>query len=100
MPTTLLMVLCRDGGCSAGVAVRMGRALASSRRRGAGGFTLDRRQEVADVIALEHPLAQCIQNAAPLALRGAVALEQRIPLRRELVELLLVLLPLRFDRLP
>src|SRR4051812_41182480 len=97
MPTTLLMVL--YGAALVPHSLRSGRALATSRRRGAGGFALDGRQQVVDVIALEHPLAKRVQNPATLGLGGAVALEQRIPLRRELVELLLVLQPLRFDRL-
>ena len=48
----------------------------------------DPREQVVDVVALEHAVAQRVEHLAALGRRVA-AVEQRVPARRQLVELLL-----------
>ena len=51
------------------------------------------RQQVVDVVALEHPLAQRAQHR-PRARSSAAAVDERVPLRRQRLQLLFVLLAL------
>src|SRR5688572_24245729 len=62
-----------------------------------GGLPLDRRPQVVGVVALEEPLAQRVER---LPARHRVAgLEPRVPLRAQLLQLTLVLVPFPVDRL-
>ena len=92
MPTTLLISRAR----------RYGHQQAQQRSRASASVALmrqlplDAREQVVDVVALEHPVAQRFEHARRSASPRRV---ERVPPRRQLLQLRFVLDALGFDRL-
>src|SRR5712671_3780350 len=62
-------------------------------------LSLDAGQQVVDVVAFEDALAQRLEHRTPLGV-SRVAVDERVPLRRQLIELRLVRRALLVDRPP
>src|SRR3989442_5276602 len=78
IPTTLLMPCPPGSACSSPAPFLSSREL-----------PLDSRQQIVDVVALEHPFAERPEHGPALGLRGGLA-DERVPLGRQLVQLLFV----------
>src|SRR5580765_2436776 len=66
------------------------------RSRSRGDLPLDPGEQVADVVALEHALAQRFEHGTPIR-GGRVAIDEGVPLRRQRRELRFVRRLLRVD---